>query len=739
MNRTPELLAPVGGWEQLKAAVNNGADAVYIGGSVFNARMKADNFRGDDMKAAIDYCHERGVKVYVTLNTLIKDTELAKAFAYAAELHAQGADGLIIQDMGIARMIHKSLPDMPMHLSTQGTVYNKWAADLAKEMGFCRIVPARELTLDEIRQMTGACHELDVEVEVFVHGALCMCYSGQCQMSRLLGAGGGSKNGKGLSSGRSQDGLPSGRSGNRGLCAQPCRLLYSDDSGRSSYALSPKDLCLIEEIPALAMAGVDSFKIEGRLKSPEYVAVVTRIYRKYLDLYERLAACGRADAYAVDSEDKKTLRQIFNRGDFTKGYLYGNPGEDILSGSSPKNQGLFAGCVVGLQDVKKDRARTLIDVDTRGAECDPIALGDGVELPLTDNVVTYVKDLGKGIVRIGDFKGAVEIGDEVRKVTDRGLIDRALGENAEGKEVDGRAVLPANRVDMRLVAAEGAVPRLQMRAGGTTVVVRGEEILEQALNRPADPERLSAQLAKLGGTPFEAGRIDVDIDGSPMIPISVVNGLRRRAVEELLAVRRQVNRETLTEEEIAAAIEETKSRMEEERGTDGADQVPGVSLDRTKLVPLELFMQGDREDAIPYILNVSKGNLDRYIEEHFDDICQRVKDCGIATGNLGWIRRFQSAGVKVYGDYGLNVMNRQAAEAFAEAGVQMIAWSDEMSEDGRHVMVSSESRLERQPKILERIPLMITEHPLETEILTDRKNEQHKVVQWYSKDKYLIF
>ena len=723
MNRTPELLAPVGGWEQLRAAVNNGADAVYIGGSVFNARMKADNFRGDDMKAAIDYCHERGVKVYVTLNTLIKDTELAKAFAYAAELHAQGADGLIIQDMGIARMIHKSLPDMPMHLSTQGTVYNKWAAGIAKEMGFCRIVPARELTLDEIRQMTSACHELDVEVEVFVHGALCMCYSGQCQMSRLLGAGGRSKNGKGLPSGRSQDGLPSGRSGNRGLCAQPCRLLYSDDSGRSSYALSPKDLCLIEEIPALAMAGVDSFKIEGRLKSPEYVAVVTRIYRKYLDKYEQLAACGREDAYAVDPEDMKMLRQIFNRGDFTKGYLYGNPGEEILSGSSPKNQGLFAGRVVGLQDVKKDRARTLIDVDTRGAECDPIALGDGVELPLTDNVVTYVKDLGKGIVRIGDFKGAVEIGDEVRKVT-----DRALGENAEGKEVDGRAVLPANRVDMRLVAAEGAVPRLQMRAGGATVVVRGEEILEQALNRPADPERLSAQLAKLGGTPFEAGRIDVDIDGSPMIPISVINGLRRRAVEELLAVRRQVNRDALTEEEIAAAIEETKSRMEE-----------GGNLGRIRLIPLELFMQGDREDAIPYILNVSKGNLDRYIEDHFEDICQQVKDSGIATGNLGWIRRFQSEGVKVYGDYGLNAMNRQAAEAFAEAGVQMIAWSDEMSEDRRHVMASSAGQLERQPKILERIPLMITEHPLETEILTDRKNEQHKVVQWYSKDKYLIF
>ena len=205
MNKTPELLAPVGGWEQLKAAVNNGADAVYIGGSVFNARMKADNFRGDDMKAVIDYCHERGVKVYVTLNTLIKDTELAKAFAYAAELYAQGADGLIIQDMGIARLIKKYLPDMPMHLSTQGTVYNKWAADLAKEMGFCRIVPARELTLDEIGQMTAACHELDMEVEIFVHGALCMCYSGQCQMSRLLGVGGGSKNGKGLPSGRSRD------------------------------------------------------------------------------------------------------------------------------------------------------------------------------------------------------------------------------------------------------------------------------------------------------------------------------------------------------------------------------------------------------------------------------------------------------------------------------------------------------------------------------------------------------
>ena len=295
----PELLSPVGGKAHLIAAVNNGADAVYMGGMAFNARIFADNFSDEELPEAVRYAHMHGVKVYMTLNTLVRDDELVRAFEYANYIYGIGVDALIVQDIGLARMLHKYIPELPLHLSTQGTLYNVEAMGLAKDLGFCRVVPARELSLEEIKMLVSEGREISpdapVEVEVFVHGALCMCYSGQCQMSRMMGRG-------------------SGRTGNRGTCAQPCRQAYTDDHGRTYYALSPKDLCQIQNIPDLVSAGVSSFKIEGRIKSPEYVATVTRIYRKYIDVYERLLSRYGADEakkrYRVDDEDMLELNGV---------------------------------------------------------------------------------------------------------------------------------------------------------------------------------------------------------------------------------------------------------------------------------------------------------------------------------------------------------------------------------------------------------------------------------------------
>ncbi|MBQ9059846.1 MAG: U32 family peptidase [Firmicutes bacterium] len=444
MKQIPELLAPVGGPAQLYAAVNNGADAVYLGGSRFNARAKADNFPLPKLRDAIAYAHERNVKVYVTFNTLLKDRELADALDYAAALWEIGADAVIVQDMGLVRILGQYLPGLPLHLSTQATVYNPQAVDLMREFGIRRIVPARELTLEEIRAFAAACRGARCELEVFVHGALCMCYSGQCQMSRLLGArkksgGGGGPLGAG-----------SARSGNRGLCAQPCRLPYTDDQGRTGYFLSPKDLCLLEELPALCQAGVDSLKIEGRLKSLEYVAVVTGIYRKYLDQY------AHAGAVNVTEEDKAALTQIYSRGGFTTGYLYGNPGEKILSGQSPKNTGIYIGkvrSVVTAKSAGKDRAAAagaakkgaaLVDVLLQGE----LSEGDGVEIRPAGRggeirqagkdaggVVTFRKELAGGILRIGDIKGKVGAGDRAFRVTRRVQLEQARqtfsGEKAE--------------------------------------------------------------------------------------------------------------------------------------------------------------------------------------------------------------------------------------------------------------------------------------------------------------------
>ena len=296
--RKPELLVPAGSVEPLIAAVENGADAVYVGGRLFNARMNAGNFDDERMLQALDYAHARGVKVFVTMNTLIFDEEMEGAVEYAGFLYQAGVDALIVQDLGLGRRIHEELPDFPLHLSTQGTACDGEAVALAKELGYERVVLSRELSLAE---MEAACRDGGLDIEVFVHGALCICYSGQCQMSRFYG----------------------GRSGNRGACAQPCRLPYEgvDENGKkiSGHLLSPKDLCLVDRLGELIETGVYSFKVEGRMKSPEYVAVVTGVYARLL-----------RERRGPTSAEAAALEAAFSRSGFTDGYWRGRTGPALF-------------------------------------------------------------------------------------------------------------------------------------------------------------------------------------------------------------------------------------------------------------------------------------------------------------------------------------------------------------------------------------------------------------------------
>ena len=708
-----ELLAPVGGWPHLVAAVSNGADAVYMGGILFNARIFADNFTEDDLPEAINYAHLHDVKVYITLNTLIRDDELEKAFNYAKHLYEIGADALIVQDMGLARLILKYLPDFEMHLSTQGTVYNTYAIDIVKEIGFSRIVPARELSMEEIKKFTSACHEQDIETEVFVHGALCMCYSGQCQLSRGLNAQ-----------------TEGGRSGNRGTCAQPCRQAYIDDKGNKAYLLSPKDLCYIESLPELIEAGVDSFKIEGRIKNPEYVAIVTRIYRKYIDKYLELRknndAEVAAEAYRVNEQDIKMLLQAFNRGGFSKGYLYGNPGQDLLSGTSPKNQGVYLGKVIAIIDNEHKvdshedklavrgalrRGRNLVCIELTSGELNN---GDGVEFrnDMPDyennpigNVTTYISRLEKKLYLIGDFDKGIEIGDKVYKVTDTKLQQEAL--SAPEKK------LP---VTMSFTARIGQYLSLVMTdvKSGYSAELISDHIVEKAIKSPTDKERIVSQLIRLGDTPYQADwtSIDVELDDKAMVPVSLINRMRRDLAEQLMEAR--VRRPHPVKVESIPELDNLTSEAKARKIKDNLG----------KLIPLQEFISHpeNRDGAIPYIQNVSKGNLDKYIEENFGEIVKAVKQTGILIGNLGWIKEFQDAGIKVYGDYGLNVYNNQAEELFADLGVEIYQYSHETGvEDERG------------------LPLMITEHPIGSEYLVDRKGVKHLVKCSDSGDKWLIY
>ncbi len=311
MNRKVELLAPAGNYEAFMGALNAGADAVYLGGEKFGARAYADNFTTQEICRALHVAHFMGRKIYLTVNTLFKESEVAQLYAYLLPFYEAGLDGVIVQDLGVFCLLRDWFPKLPLHVSTQMTVTDKGAALFLKEQGAARIVPARELSLLEVRGLKEAA---GIEIECFIHGAMCYCYSGQCLFSSILG----------------------GRSGNRGRCAQPCRLPYQIYADKDlvmgeGYPLSLKDMCTLEYIPQLIEAGIDSFKIEGRIKKPAYAAGVTAMYRKYMDLYERVGAEG----YRVEAADMDKLRGLYIRSEIQTGYYERHNGREMITLSKP--------------------------------------------------------------------------------------------------------------------------------------------------------------------------------------------------------------------------------------------------------------------------------------------------------------------------------------------------------------------------------------------------------------------
>ena len=341
MNKV-ELLAPAGNLLALKAAVENGADAVYLGGQAFSARKNADNFDTEALNEGISYAHARQVKVYAAVNTLINNQEIGEFLRYSYELAESGIDAVIVQDLGAAHLLHNALPELRLHGSTQMAVHNSAGVRYLNQLGFRRVVLARETALADIEAII---QEGIMEIETFVHGALCVAYSGQCLLSSMIG----------------------GRSGNRGQCAQPCRLRYTlveSLTGRPTaqppegqHLLSTRDLMLLQELPALLEAGITSLKIEGRMKRPEYVATIVKHYRAAIDQYY-------GEGY-LSQQAEHDIRQIFNR-DFTTGYYFGNPGRELMSYERSDNRGLKLG------EIQYSRAKK-IGVTLS----EPLAVGDG--------------------------------------------------------------------------------------------------------------------------------------------------------------------------------------------------------------------------------------------------------------------------------------------------------------------------------------------------------------------------
>lgn len=492
--KNTELLAPAGNIDAAVQAIHNGADAVYMGGKIFGARAFAGNFSLDEMKKAIDYAHLYGVKVYLTVNTLVYGNEVEDFLKYIETVYQLGVDALIMQDVGMITRVYNMFPDIEIHASTQMHNHNDACLAFAKSLGMTRAVLARETSIKEIKSFN-----TDIEKEVFIHGALCISYSGQCLFSALT----------------------QNRSGNRGKCAQSCRMRYSlVDSDNNvvsrdgDYILSPKDLAIFEDIKELLDAGVDSFKMEGRMKAPQYVGHITKIYRKLINSYndnKRLE---------VEKEDKYNLQKLFNRG-FTKGHLFEEKGKALMGIKRPNHRGIPLGQVIS---INKNRIRLRLD--------DTLHQGDGIKFEQSDKgfICNKIYKNGKLVNKAHrgdtievDKKAYIQNSESVVKTSDVQL-KKELQDYSEKKiGVSGLLVAKKNqKLSFKLSDLDG-----------NSITVYGD-VVQPSKTRPTTKEELIKNISKLGGTPFKADNITVECDDEIFIAKSQINALRRNATDRLI-------------------------------------------------------------------------------------------------------------------------------------------------------------------------------------------------------------
>lgn len=499
MNKKVEILSPAGSYESLKAAIAAGADAVYIGGTRFGARAYANNLTEEELLEAIDYVHLHGRKIYLTINTLLKEHELKdELYDYLLPYYKQGIDAVIVQDIGVLTFIKEQFPDLPIHASTQMTITNVLGAKFLQSLGAERVVTAREMQLSEIEEIT---KNTDIEIESFVHGALCYCYSGQCLYSSLIG----------------------GRSGNRGQCAQPCRLPYRVNGEKDTkYVLSLKDICTLEYIPELVESGIYSFKIEGRMKKPVYVALVTAMYRKYVDLYLEHGK----KAFRVEPKDREMLMDLYNRGSSHGGYYHTKNGREMLSLERPNHAGVPALQVLH-QNGRNVTVKALVDIHK----------GDVIELPDGAENFTFANDVLKG--QTTSFMTHTKQSFLQNHVLNRtrnesllywvktSIIEQKIKEKIRGK--------------LRLSTKDSS--KLILEYKDIRIEVTGDTA-QEAMNQPMDVERVDKQMRKTGNTPFEFEKLQIELDGNLFMPMQALNELRRNALvtlesEILCAFRRE--------------------------------------------------------------------------------------------------------------------------------------------------------------------------------------------------------
>lgn len=676
---TPELLAPAGSLDAARAALANGADAVYLGAERFNARDEGAQLGLDDLEEACRLARARGKRIYLTLNTLLKPAELHDALMLLGECIDRGIDAAIVQDVGLVCLIHRVYPGFELHGSTQMTVHDGSGAAVMHELGLQRVVLARENTIDDIHAIRTAVPEL--QLESFIHGALCISYSGQCYMSGMI----------------------SERSANRGSCAQSCRKDYTlTDSANgetldTGYLISARDLAAYEHLWEIAGAGIHTLKIEGRKKKPEYVATVTRSYR---ELLERIRA---GEPVIPHTEPPAELVQIFSRG-FTGGMYGGRAGRDYVTRDQPDNRGVPLGRVVG-----RERGALIVELQ------EPLAPGDGIALEPPAGGVGRVVGFTIGSARALASRGAsvrqaispnagalpsVASGWRVVRTSHAALMQRARESFAA---LVTQPSQHRTRVDVRAFGSAGGPLKLLFTAGDESVDVRSEMELAPAQKRSIDQARLREQLGRLGETPFALGTVDDGGLGAGLfIPVSELNAMRQRAVAELTSRRDWASHARLTERDslVRAAVDDpevaprivaaTPFRLAADvhrvdqvmaAAEAGATEIsfdpflrhPVPPLARVRALHEELRASGvDLRLRTPSIVRPEeRKSVDRWLDLGLP----------VLSGHLGLVAELSRAGRDVVADYAVNCFNQHTAAAFFRLGAARIVPSVELTVD----------------------------------------------------------
>lgn len=658
-----ELLSPVGDFDCLKAAIQNGADSVYLGASSFSARAFANNFNYDELKRAIEYAKLRNVEVHLALNTLIRNDELENAINLAITAYNYGIDAIIVQDLGLAKYLIDNLKNLPIHASTQMTVHNLESINILEKLGFSRAVLSRELSLNEIEYIT---KNSNIEIEAFMHGALCISYSGQCLLSSAIG----------------------GRSGNRGRCAGPCRLPYELLDSKSTldkgYLLSCRDLCSLEFLPQLINCGITSFKIEGRMKSPEYVATVTRIYRKYMDL-----VLNNKD-YKIDNKDLEDLLQSFNRGNFSTGHLSNSENRKLIYKEKPDNTGIYIGNVTKFNSSKGHIKLKLTN---------SLAIGDKISVNSNKYNVSELMINNKNVktanindfVEIGRMKGNISENDKIYKIESKELTDIALKSfNSENKKIKLSATLTVKEnlpIELKITSLGNGFYK------DLSVCNVSNIIPEPATNTPITKERLISQLNKTGNTEFEFTNININLDDNLYIPsISSLNELRRDSLSKLenLVLSKYINQVDLvklnlkhnnlnTHNKKVAVLLNTINLNFDYSNLNNVDKL---------YIPLKYFILEDYSSILKnlcdnfnvyiYMPTIIRKNYKNIIANKLDKILEKFKICGFVISHISQIEMTKKYNLELIGNYTLNVFNNLSINELNNIGLSTITYSPEL-------------------------------------------------------------